>query len=140
MPKLTLHDAGTFDVPAGKRLVLALEDEAGIDQLHACGGNARCTTCRITVIEGLASPMTAAEAEVLKARGLAGEAGLRLSCQMTMIADLSVRADSRLSRSTRKDVGARPADYIEPPPVFVQGPDYAGDESPDERVAGKDEA
>src|SRR5947208_2212289 len=39
MPKLTVDGAGTFDVPQGKRLVLALTDEAGIDQLHACGGN-----------------------------------------------------------------------------------------------------
>lgn len=134
MPKLTVDDAGTFDVPADKRLVLALEDEVGLDQLHACGGNAKCTTCRVTVIEGLASPMTAAEVEVLKARGLSGEPGLRLSCQMTMIAILRVRAESRLSRSTRKDVGPRPADYIEPPPVYVQGAARAGDEAPDERV------
>src|SRR5262249_5039383 len=41
MPKITVEGVGTFDVPAGKRLVLALEDEAKIDQLHACGGNAR---------------------------------------------------------------------------------------------------
>ena len=41
MPKLTVENAGTFDVPAGKRLVLALTQEAGQDQLHACGGNAR---------------------------------------------------------------------------------------------------
>ena len=35
----------TFEVEEGRRLVLALED-AGIDILHRCGGNARCTTCR----------------------------------------------------------------------------------------------
>ena len=39
-----------FDVPQGKRLVLALEDEAHVDQLHACGGNARCTTCRVEFV------------------------------------------------------------------------------------------
>ena len=47
MPKLTVADVGEFDVPTSKRLVLALEDEAKVDQLHACGGNARCTTCRV---------------------------------------------------------------------------------------------
>jgi len=41
MPSLTVEEVGTFEVPAGKRMVLALIDEAGIDQLHACGGNAR---------------------------------------------------------------------------------------------------
>ena len=39
MPKLTVEGVGDFDVDAGKRLVLALTDEAGIDQLHACGGD-----------------------------------------------------------------------------------------------------
>jgi 2Fe-2S iron-sulfur cluster binding domain len=46
MPKLTVEGVGEFEVSSGKRLVLALEDNAGIDQLHACGGHARCTTCR----------------------------------------------------------------------------------------------
>ena len=45
MPNLTVEGIGTFPIPENKRLVLALEDEAHIDQLHACGGNARCTTC-----------------------------------------------------------------------------------------------
>ena len=49
MPRLTVEGIGDFEVPAGKRLVLALKDEAGIDQLHACGGNSRCTTCRVGV-------------------------------------------------------------------------------------------
>ena len=40
MPKLTVEGIGEFEVPAGKRLVLALTDEAGVDQLHACGGGA----------------------------------------------------------------------------------------------------
>src|SRR3712207_137938 len=35
MPKLTVEGVGTFDVPPGKRLVNALEDEARVDQLHA---------------------------------------------------------------------------------------------------------
>ncbi|MCR9297094.1 MAG: 2Fe-2S iron-sulfur cluster-binding protein, partial [bacterium] len=47
MPKLKVENVGEFEVEAGKRLVLALEEDAGIDQLHACGGKARCTTCRV---------------------------------------------------------------------------------------------
>jgi ferredoxin len=136
MPRLTVEGVGSFEVPVDKRVVLALEDEAGLDQLHACGGQARCTTCRVTVVEGLASPMTAAEQQVLKAKDLAGTPGLRLSCQMTMIADLSVRAESRLAGSGRVDAGKRPADYIEPPPVFVQGATDPQQENPDERAGG----
>ena len=47
MPKLTVESYGTFNVPTGKRLVLALMEEAGVDQLHACGGNCKCTTCTL---------------------------------------------------------------------------------------------
>jgi len=58
MPKLTVEDVGTFEVPQGKRLVNALTDEAKIDQLHACGGNARCTTCRVQFTAGEPTKMT----------------------------------------------------------------------------------
>jgi len=109
MPKLTVDGVGTFDVPAGKRLVLALEDEAKIDQLHACGGNARCTTCRVEFVAGEPPQMTAAEQAVLTARGLTG---VRLSCQILCDHDMTVRAISRLAGSGRKDAGTRPADAI----------------------------
>ncbi|MSR52101.1 MAG: (2Fe-2S)-binding protein [Gemmataceae bacterium] len=109
MPKLTVEGAGTFDVPAGKRLVLALEAEAGIDQLHACGGNARCTTCRVEFIAGEPATQRPAETAVLAARGLTG---VRLSCQITCENDMTVRAISRLAGSGRKDAGTRPADMI----------------------------
>ena len=51
MPKLTVEGFPTVDVETGKRLVLAIEQDAGVDILHACGGNARCTTCRVEFIE-----------------------------------------------------------------------------------------
>ena len=34
MPKITIEGAGSVEVPAGKRLVNALVDECGIDQLQ----------------------------------------------------------------------------------------------------------
>ncbi len=114
MPKLTVENVGEFEVPAGKRLVLALEDEAKVDQLHACGGNARCTTCRVVFLAGEPENMTAAEKSVLAARGLTG---VRLSCQILCDRDMTVRAVSRLAGSGRKDVGPRPAADIQPQPV-----------------------
>src|SRR5687767_9409839 len=114
MPKLTVEGVGEFEVPANKRLVLALEDEAGIDQLHACGGNARCTTCRVEFVEGEPDQMTVAEKTVLNARGLSG---VRLSCQIPCDHDMTVRVISRLEGSGRKDAGARPTDDIQPQPV-----------------------
>lgn len=114
MPKLTVEGVGTVDVPQGKRLVLALEDEAKVDQLHACGGNARCTTCRVEFVAGEPDRMTEAEKKVVAARGLAG---VRLSCQIVCDHDMTVRAISRLAGSGRKDAGPRPADDIQPQPV-----------------------
>ena len=114
MPQLTVEGFGTFAVPEGKRLVLALEDEAGVDQLHACGGNCRCTTCRVEFVAGEPQQMTAAEKERLAAKRLSG---VRLSCQILCDHDMSVRAVSRLEGSGRPDVGPRPEPDIHPQPV-----------------------
>jgi ferredoxin len=118
MPKLTVEGTEAFEVPAGKRLVLALTDEAGVDQLHACGGNARCTTCRVEFVSGEPEKMTEAEKTVLAAKGLTTP-GVRLSCQLACEADMTVRVISRLTGSGRADAGKRPADAITPPPVWT---------------------
>ncbi|MDO7678761.1 MAG: (2Fe-2S)-binding protein [Pirellulales bacterium] len=121
MPQMTVEGVGTFEVPIGKRVVLALSDECGIDQLHACGGFGRCTTCRVTMISGEPEKLTKAERDVLTAKGLLSTAGLRLSCQMTCENDMTFRAESRLAGSGRADCGRRPSDELEPKPVeFVQ--------------------
>jgi ferredoxin len=112
MPKLTVEEFGTVDVPEGKRLVLALEEDARVDQLHACGGNARCTTCRVQFISGEPERMTVAEKTVLAAKGLTG---VRLSCQILCDHDMTVRAISRLAGSGRPDPGSKPAPEITPP-------------------------
>jgi ferredoxin len=116
MPRLTVEGRGTFDVDAGKRLVLAIESDAGVDILHACGGNARCTTCRVEFVAGEPDRMTQAEQEKLAQKGLTG---VRLSCQIVCDHDMTVRANSRLEGSGRADAGSPPAPTIEPPPVWV---------------------
>ena len=116
MPNLTVEVVGQFEVPEGKRLVLALEQDAKIDQLHACGGHARCTTCRVEFLDGEPDRMTVAERDVLAARGLSG---IRLSCQIQCTQDMKVRAISRLAGGGRKDAGHAPAAEIEPPPQWV---------------------
>ena len=116
MPQLTVEGYGTFEVPAGKRLVLAVEQDASVDIMHACGGNARCTTCRVEFVDQAPSKMTAAEKTVLSARGLTG---VRLSCQILCDQDMMVRAISRLEGTGRPDPGATPADDITPPPEWV---------------------
>jgi ferredoxin len=119
MPKLTVDEVGEFEVPQGKRLVNALSDEAQIDQLHACGGNARCTTCRVQFVAGEPERMTQAEKELLELRGLNTTPGLRLSCQVLCDHDMTLKAISRQAGSGRSTPGARPADDIQPPPVWT---------------------
>lgn len=114
MPKLTVDGVGEFEVPEGKRLVLALVDEAKVDQLHACGGNARCTTCKVEFVEGEPSEMTVAEKNVLAAKGLSG---VRLSCQIPCSGDMKVKVISRFAGSGRIDSGKRPTDDLQPVPV-----------------------
>src|SRR3954463_5133889 len=98
MPKLTVEGFPTVEVESGKRLVNAIEQDAHVDVLHACGGNARCTTCRVEFIAGDPSSMTRAEKEKLEERGLTG---IRLSCQIECDHDMTVRAISRLEGSGR---------------------------------------
>src|ERR1700734_2748385 len=85
MPTVTIHGEKAVEVEAGKKLVLAIED-AGIDILHRCGGNARCTTCRVQVLAGDAPPMEATEQERL-ARETNLEPNTRLSCQIRVESD-----------------------------------------------------
>ncbi len=115
VPRITVEGAGTFDVPDNKRLVLALMQDAGIDQLHACGGRARCTTCRVEFIAGEPARHTKAEIAALAAKNAAG---VRLSCQILCDHDMSVRAISRLAGSGRPDAGPTPQPFIEPPPEY----------------------
>lgn len=101
---------------ADKRLVLAVEQDARVDILHACGGNARCTTCRVEFVEGEPSKMTVAERDRLAMRGLTG---VRLSCQILCDHDMTIRANSRLEGSGRPDPGPAPEATITPPPEWV---------------------
>ena len=107
MPQLTVEGVGAFEVPQGKRMVLALEDDAKVDQLHACGGNARCTTCRVEFVAGEPATMTAAEKSVLAARGLTG---IRLSRRASLCASRHERPSHQPpcgQRLTRRRQAAR---------------------------------
>ena len=116
MPTLTVEGFAPVDVAPGKRLVLAIEQDAGVDVLHACGGNALCTTCRVEFVNGEPDRMTVAEKTRLAERGLTG---IRLSCQITCDQDMTVRAISRLAGSGRPDPGKTPEPTIQPPPEWT---------------------
>lgn len=110
MPNIQAETASgtqTIEAPEGKKLVLVIED-AGIDILHRCGGNARCTTCRVEVIDG-----DPGEMGELERNRLAMETELadhvRLSCQIRVKNDLKVKVINQAS-VRGMDAGPRPLD------------------------------
>jgi len=110
MPKIQAETANGLvetEAPAGKKLVLAIED-AGVDILHRCGGNARCTTCRVELLEGDPGPMGDLERDRL-AMEAELEPNIRLSCQIHVQSDLKVRVVNQVS-VRGMDAGPRPLD------------------------------
>jgi len=116
MPKLNIEGVGEFAVDNGARLVLAIEDNNG-DINHACGGNARCTTCRVKFISGEPDKYTKAEYEKLNETNSVGE--YRLSCQCLVDGDMSVIVLDRFSISGRPDPGSRPDNNITPSAEWI---------------------
>lgn len=115
MPKLTLHGS-TVEVADGKRLVLAIE-EAGVEIGHRCGGNARCTTCRVSFAEGEPTTMTRAEYDKLAERDLLGKQ--RLACQIVCDHDMSI-AEVAMTRENQgwSDTGPAPEPTVMPEAIF----------------------
>ncbi|SRR5947207_11613795 len=110
MPTISAEIANgtqTFEAPAGKKLVLAIED-AGIDILHRCGGNARCTTCRVEVLSGNPGEMGELERNRLAVEAELAE-NVRLSCQIHINDNLHVKVINQVS-VRGMDAGPRPFD------------------------------
>ena len=116
MPKLTIEDVGDFDVDHGVRLVIAIKDNKG-DINHACGGNARCTTCRVEFANGEPDDYSQAEHEKLSQTNSMGK--YRLSCQCIVDRDMTIRVLDKFSESDRPDPGSRPEDNITPDPQWI---------------------
>jgi ferredoxin len=107
MPTVTVDGEKSFDVEPSKKLVLAIED-AGIDIMHRCGGNARCTTCRVEILGGEAAPPNETERARLAREGELAS-NIRLSCQILVQSDLWVAVINRAG-ARGIPAGPRPAD------------------------------
>lgn len=115
MPKLTV-DGKTIDIAEGKRLVLAIK-EAGVNIGHRCGGNARCTTCRVVFEAGEPTSMTRAEYAKLCERELFGQ--YRLSCQLICDRDMRVQSEMTLENQGWTDTGPEPDPTVQPEAVWL---------------------
>ena len=120
MPRLEIEGVGAFEVEKGKRLVLAIEEDAGVDIMHACGSYARCATCRVEFLGGEPEEMTGAEMMFLEMRDLLEKE--RLSCQIYCEEDMKVRVSMTVSGTGARDPGHPPERKITPPPVWLERP------------------
>ena len=114
MPIIIAETAGgkvSLEAEKGRKLVLALED-SGIDILHRCGGNARCTTCRIEVLSGDPGEIRDPERAILATKTDLGD-HTRLSCQVRIIDDMHVRVINQVSVKGI-DSGPRPVEETTP--------------------------
>jgi len=110
MPRIEAETASgpqVFEAAAGEKLVLAVED-AGIEIVHRCGGNARCTTCRVEVLAGDPGEMLELERNRLAVETDLAEK-VRLPCQIRVNVGLKGRAVNQ-ARVRGMDAGPRPFD------------------------------
>ncbi|HWW61357.1 MAG TPA: globin domain-containing protein, partial [Thermoanaerobaculia bacterium] len=99
---------GEIVVDAGVRTILEASLNAGIPHTHECGGNARCSTCRVVVLDGgeNLSPRDSAELKLAQRFGFADD--VRLACQTRVRGPVRVRrliiddSDVQLMRGAEK--------------------------------------
>lgn len=101
--------SGDVTVDAGEnRTLLESALAAGIPHTHECGGNARCSTCRVAVLSGAGnlSPRDSAELKLAQRFGFGDD--VRLACQTKVNGPVKVRrlivdsVDMQIMRSTEK--------------------------------------
>ena len=116
MPTLTIETLGQFEIAAGTRLINAIIDDAKADQHYSCGGNAKCTSCRVQFVAGEPDKITEAEKTLLAANKLNEQPGVRLTCQLLCDADMTIKL--LVPKPPAKNP-AHPAPDIQPPPVWT---------------------
>lgn len=91
MPQITfLPDQRAVDAADGES-ILQVALAAGIPHTHVCGSMARCSTCRVMVLDGLEHCSPRTEREQRMAERLHFPADIRLACQTRIGGDVTVR-------------------------------------------------
>ncbi|MDH5752571.1 MAG: adenylate/guanylate cyclase domain-containing protein [Deltaproteobacteria bacterium] len=91
MAKIIYEDEKDIEeeLPQGSLLKIALKN--GIQHLHACGGVARCTTCKVEVLESPENLTPPTRVEEKFAAEYELPANIRLACQAQPTGDVRVR-------------------------------------------------
>ncbi|MCD4785877.1 MAG: 2Fe-2S iron-sulfur cluster binding domain-containing protein [Candidatus Eremiobacteraeota bacterium] len=84
-------DPGDMECIANGKTILDVSREAGIPHTCACGGNARCSTCRVLILENPEACLPRNEKEEAIAKKLNFGPKVRLACQTRVSGDVKVR-------------------------------------------------
>lgn len=91
MPKLTiLPDNKTLEAQDGD-LILDTTLDNNIAHAHACGGEGKCTTCRVLVLDGLDHCSSITEKEGILKQKIHSTEEFRLACQTNIHGDMTIR-------------------------------------------------
>ena len=91
MPSITFLPDNIKEEIHADETILEVAQRSSIPLTHVCQGDARCSTCRIQIIEGIehVSPRSGSESEIAGRMGFGQE--IRLSCQTKVSGDVTVR-------------------------------------------------
>lgn len=111
MPTIEVEGFGSVEAGEGTRLVNAIR-AGDADIGHRCGGQAKCTTCRVTFSGGEPEKMTRAEYEKLAQTDALGD--YRLACQINVDRPMTVTPLMLAEEMGWDDPGPEPAAEVEP--------------------------
>ncbi|MDB5200861.1 MAG: adenylate cyclase [Ferruginibacter sp.] len=84
MYKLHFNGERSVNIMRGQS-ILEVAQSAGIPLLHNCGGNAKCSTCRVLILDGEESLSSPNQKELALNAQMQFPAHVRLACQTTFI-------------------------------------------------------
>ena len=91
MPKINLlPDNKVLNAEVGD-LILDITLENNINHAHACGGEGKCTTCRVLVLEGVEHCSEPTEKEQIIKEKIHSTEEFRLACQTRIRGDMTIR-------------------------------------------------
>jgi len=137
MPKVTVVDfmrepLKEITVERGTKLLKALIDHE-TDIVHTCGGNAKCTTCRVTIHKGVPTKKTQAQHERFEKLIESGQTqfdhpAVFLSCQVVVENDMTVSVSETFNHVIHDSPGKDTEGKVTPDPVWLdhEVPDWWG--------------
>lgn len=91
MPQIRYHNEKVVDEADLSLSLLEVSLKHGIPHTHVCGGRARCSTCRVAIIDHEENVLPRNEAECALATKKGLEPNIRLACQTRVAGDVTLR-------------------------------------------------